>query len=140
MAQPGTSSPAGAGDPGLRCAPPGLQVDHARSRARPVGDLPGPRPAHAKAELDRLLLAGLELHVPSEDAAFVLEVTARRLRAAQELDLDGVVLRHRNLVDDAHLDRPLVQVLHDEAIVAHVGLRGPEHSPLTMLVADDGMA
>src|SRR5215510_3231009 len=67
MAQPGTSSPAGAGDPGLRCAPPGLQVDHARSRARPVGDLPGPRPAHAKAELDRLLLAGLELHVPSEE-------------------------------------------------------------------------
>ena len=68
-----------------------------------VDDLLGRRPADPIAELDRLLVVGRQLHVPGQDAALVLDVAPRRRRAALQLDLDGVVLRHRDLVEHAQL-------------------------------------
>src|SRR3954452_25087199 len=107
---------------------------------RSVDHALGSGPGDPIAELDRLFLIRRQRHIPGHHAALVLDVAPRWRRAALQFDLDRVILRHRDLIEHAQLDRALVQILHRDAIVAHIGLRGRDQSGFAALVLDDRVA
>ena len=82
---------------------PGTQAILLQTRAvdHPLGSWPG----DPIAELDRFFLIRRQRHVPGHHAALVLDIAPRRRRAALQLDLDRVILRHRDLIEHAQLDR-----------------------------------